>query len=236
MKRKKENEPPRTTQQRADSIVARLSQHAYLAKWGLTDFYDDVRPQVVALFDLDATYKLGWGAKKEIEFCTVERNATGTITITATTQMDDGDDLVDTLLWVADEKREGAGAYVLSRERLDVETSFESLRDILRDTDLVLEENITRARRIVHAPTIPQGARFNVICAEIDAAGDEATAAQNLRYMLAVKTVQAWLKQHKDYPRPWPRQRKAPAPGSNGSKMPQDQPHLTELREEVCHD
>jgi hypothetical protein len=71
------------------------------AKWGLSDFYEDIEPRVKDVWeDKDQNFKFSWGCKKEIHYCEAER-VDGTTTIEARAYIDELYDLVDTALWRA---------------------------------------------------------------------------------------------------------------------------------------
>ena len=124
------------------------------AKWGITDFYPEMEKKLRSALRSAGPFDISWSVKKEIQAGRIRRTARDMdhLHVSVWTAMDDGPDLVDTLLWDADGERESCGWAVAVRlaPTLSVADAFaekfcSTMRRILSAQGLIFEENEAQA-------------------------------------------------------------------------------------------
>lgn len=105
--------------------------HEYGAKWGLTDFYDDVEPVIKEVVTSGKNFRFSYGCKKEIRYCTIQRDR-GSIEVTVSCSIDELPDLTDTLVWDAAGKNDfSVGGYDAAGKILGLDTSDDTNEEVV---------------------------------------------------------------------------------------------------------
>lgn len=161
----------------------------YGAHWGLTDLYPGFAATLRGQLESCKPFELSWGAKKAIRYATVkcERPA-GDVCIEVRAYMDDGEELLDTMIWEAFGGNEFAesGTAALARAQKDPD-SREALLDLLGELELVQNENVARASARVFCE-----ASYEEVLEEIDACEEQAELKLRERYAAALEEVRAF--------------------------------------------
>lgn len=156
------------------------------AKWGVSDFYDDAAKVLRKALRERRYFDTGWySVKKEIQSARIRRDENGLL-LEVSCSMDDGYDLVDTLIWEALGKVDPDGSSGLERLGFDTdekrEEFIEELLGELENYDLVYGEN---------SETLSKKASlrvksFPVICSWLDQLASDCNKALETRYQDAV--------------------------------------------------
>lgn len=136
----------------------------YVAKWGLTDLYEDAESILRGVIDSKAPFETGWiGCRKEIRYMNIQRDEDG-IHIFVSAHMDDltdSNDLIYDALWevmheeidldddIIDEIREcadfwGVTDQTVTESHLDSDASFDEV--LLEIADLESEAETDNER------------------------------------------------------------------------------------------
>lgn len=193
------------TREHADAIIAIIRNYVPLeklelfhkggdaSKWGVSDFYEGHEKVLKAAIEHGTPFTTGWfSSKKEPQSGKITRHArNGPIEIMVSVCMDDGPDLVDTIIWEAAGKSAGSG-YDFMKKFMKTEKAInraiDKLLEILGAYELVYNENC-----IKEVLEVADDADFSDVVSTLDGMATELEATLDGRYQEAIEVAKEWL-------------------------------------------
>lgn len=169
---------------------------------GIADFYPESALKLKLLLK-KKSFDTGWfSCKHESRSARIAR-FDDQLLLNVQAFMDDGADLIDTLIWEASGGNDfaGSGWDALDKAGFEADESKEKFMDQLRDRlielDLIFDENAEIASKQIEVKRVT----FRRVCDELEALEDQVEQELDRRYQDALTFVKGEIENHRSYER-----------------------------------